>query len=631
MPASRGNTALRAGRVAWPEAPVLDKERPRPFLVEEEERRQEQRQTRAAQFRQWVQLAVLAGYAALVAVGIAYHEPWADEAQAWLLARDSGFWHLMLHAIRYEGSPGLWHALLWVLARLHLGYTGMRWAAGFIALAGVYVLLRWSPFPLILKILLPLGFWLAYQDAVVARSYVLFAVLAFPAAAILRSMSPADAPPRRGQLVWLAVLLSLLANLSVHGFVASIGFAMVALALLHRKARAGIVVRRWIPVTILCCSWIFVVVTVFPPSDVDFPAGKNLQMSTQRFWADLGSQTAKAEMRQEKLEGARPLPGELPMRGERPFQKTRREALWHKVARALGLLTFPVSNFRSLALAACALVVIQAFVFRPARGQIGWIGLMPWALMIGVFTWMYLAPRHAGMIWEGLIASLWLTWPEETSARRHEIWVKRITVAALVLVGLNQVQWTAHSLWDDIHKPYSGDEAMARWLRANEAGKRIAGFGYHSVGVTAWFHGPLYFNQPATYWIWSQKPRNDARAPFAIATHPDVIIFGGWNWSENNADISEDWIKPDPVRLNSVPLNDAFHIVDYAEAHGYRETHRFCGHAFLRSGYSEELCQVALQPVPVTPAVPAPESAHNPSGDASSPARIDAAGRPDGR
>jgi hypothetical protein len=177
-----GNAVLRTNPVAWPE-PALEPKRARPFLVDEEYLREERRQSRAARLQQWVQPAVLVGYAALIAVAIPFHEPWDDEAQAWLLARDQGFWHMLFHAIRYEGSPGLWHGFLWVLARMHVGYIGMRWITGLVALAGVYVLLRWSPFPLILKALLPFGFWLAYQDAVVARSYVLFAILAFPAAA----------------------------------------------------------------------------------------------------------------------------------------------------------------------------------------------------------------------------------------------------------------------------------------------------------------------------------------------------------------------------------------------------------------------------------------------------------------
>ncbi len=579
-----------------------------PVLIEDLQK-EERRQLRAAQLRQWSQFLALAGYAAVVAVGIGFHEPWADEAQAWLLARDQGFWHLMLHAIRYEGSPGLWHAMLWVLAHLHVSYVGMRWISGFIALVGTYVLLRWSPFPLILKILLPFGFWFAYQDAVVARSYVVFGLLAFPAAAILRGMSRDEASARRVQLIWLAEFLGLMANLSVHGFVSSVGFAIVALALLRRKARAGMRISVVIPAAILCCFWLFVAVTVFPPADVNYPAGRNLEISAQKIWAAFGNPTAKAELQEEKERGVAPRPGELTMQESHAFQKTPATARWHKIGRILGLITFPVSNFRSLALVACGLVVLQALVFGPSRGQIGWIGLLPWALMVVVFSGMYLAPRHAGMLWTALIAALWLTWPTETSSRWYEIWLPRVTAAALVLVAVNQMQWTAHSLRDEIRKPYSGDKAMARWLQTNEAGKRVAGFGYHSVGVTGFFSGPLYFNQPATYWIWSLEPRIDARAPSAIATHPDVIVFGGWNWSEHDADVSEDWIKPYPATLNSIPLNDGFHIVDYTEANGYRETHRFCGHSFMRNGYSEELCEVALEPVPgVVPATPVVQS-----------------------
>jgi len=603
-----GNAVVRADPAVWLE-PAVEPEAPRPFLVDEEYVGLERRQLRLARLEQCVQLAALLGYAALIAVAIAFHEPWADEAQAWLLARDQTLGHLLFHAIRYEGSPGLWHCFLWVLAQLRAGYIGMHWISGLVALAGVYVLLRWSPFPLVLKAILPFGFWLAYQDSVIARSYVLFAILAFPAAATLRGMSREDQAPRAGSLLWLAVVLGLMANISVHGFVASIGFALVALALLRRHSQAGRPVSKTMPVVVLCCFWIFAAVTVFPPSDVNFPAGKNIEVSARKVWAAFGSQTAKAELQEEKLEETQPRPGELAKEPELNIPKTPAEARWHKAARILGLITFPVSNFRVLALVACALALIQALVFGSRRGQIGWVGLMPWALMILIFSSVYLAPRHAGMIWEALIASLWLTWPAGRSSHWYEKWINGLTIAAFALVGINQAQWTAHSVWDDIHKPYSGDEAMAQWLKTNEAGKRIAGFDYHSVGVTAWFNGPLYFNQPTTYWIWSQGARVDARAPFTIATHPDVIVVGGFNWSAQNADISEDWVKPDFAELNRVPLNDLYHVIPYAEAHGYRETHRFCGHAFMRGSYAEEQCQVALEPVPgSTPSGPQVQS-----------------------
>ncbi len=551
----------------------------------------------------WVESAVLAGYTAVVALGIRWHEPWADEGQAWLMARDQGFWHLLLHSVRYEGSPGLWHALLWVLVRLHLGFTAMHWVAGAMAAAGIVVLLRWSPFPLVLRVLLPFGFWLAYQNAVVARSYVLFAGLAFGAAALLRGMAARerlrDSHSYERRLLGLALLLGLMANLSVHGFVASLGFAVVARTVVRRRIRAGAHVRRAIPAVLLACFWIFAVVTTLPPGDVNFAAGKNLERSTQKILAGLGSKQAKAELRAD-----RDLPndvrlGELTPAPGLTFHRTRADALWHKVARVLSLLTFPVSNFRWLALLVCGLVVAQAFVFRASRHcpQLGWVGLAPWASMVVVFTSVYMAPRHAGMLWIALVASLWLTWPARESPTNPARWLQHLTVAALVLVALDQAWWAGRSVWEDMHQPYSGDSAMANFLEAQPKGERIAGFYYHTVGPVAFLHRPVYFNQPSTYWVWSRNLRTNRQAPATIATHPGLIVVGGFEWSARNGDITDDWLPPVPAELNRVPLADAFGIIPYAEAHGYRETHRFCGHAFMRDGYAEYLCQVALQPV----------------------------------
>jgi hypothetical protein len=597
-----GAPVLPVGPAASPAGPV-------PVIAADSRFNDERRVLRRATRQQTAELLAWLGYIAVVATGIAWHEAWADEAQAWLLARDNGFWHLMLHAVRYEGSPGLWHALLWGLVRLHVGYVGMHWVSGAIAAAGVYVFLRWSPFPLVLRILLPFGFWLAYQDAVVARSYVLYAVLAFSAAAILRRISQRDhsAPIRWPALTGLAVLLGLMANISVHGFVASLGFAIVGWVLAGRFPSG----RRadWvIPAVLLGCFWVFAVVTTFPPSDVDFPAGKNLERSIDKIEAGFGSQQAKAELRASKSTTSEVRPGELTPIPPLQYHRTARQALWHKVGRVLSLFTYPVSNFRWLALAACILVVIQAIVFRAGPGQLGWIGLVPWLLMVLVFTSMYMAPRHAGMLWESLLAALWLTWPSQPPSRGPLRWLHGIVMAGLVLVAGDQIWWTAHAVWGDVHGPYSGDAAMAKFLKAEGSGKRIAGFYYHSVGVAAYFAGPIYFNQPAAYWIWSRNQRSVQTAPAAIATHPDMLVVGGWDWSPQNGNIVDDWIPADPDKVNLVPMNDAYQIVPYAEAHGYRETHRFCGHAFIRAGYAEQLCQAALEPVPqpAVEAVPQP-------------------------
>jgi hypothetical protein len=572
---------------------------PGPVLVESPPRGAEA-QKPASRPWTWAESLILGGYALVVATGIAWHEPWADEAQAWLLARDSSFWHMMLHSLHYEGSPGLWHALLWVLVRMHVTYMGMHWIAGAIAAAGVAVLLRASPFPMPLRLLLPFGFWFAYQDSVVARSYVLFAVLAFSAAALLRRTAewPAAAALRWPRLLGLAAILGLMANISIHGFVASIGFALAAYFLLRRRARSGQLVRLALPALVLLCLWAFAALTAAPSPQVAFAAGNNVLQSVLKVRVMAGDIAAKSQLTAAQAGETEVRPGELAPIPPVHEHWTHREARWRRAARALSLLTYPVSEFRVLALAACALVILQAFVFRPRAhaGPLGWTGLLPWALMVAVFCSTYFAPRHAGMLWTALVAAAWLTWPAENGVSRVTVWLRVATVAVLAAVAVGQLWWTAHSVWADVHQPYSSNLATARLLRDMKPGRRIAGFYYYTVGSAAWFPRPVFFNQAHAYWPWSLESRTEQEAPATIATHPDVIVVGGMEPGPRDAAITDDWVVRDPAEAYRVPLNDIYRIIPYAEAHGYRETHRFCGDSFMRASYAEQLCEVVLEP-----------------------------------
>src|SRR5580658_6317448 len=130
----------------------------------------------------WPEWGALFLYATLVAFAIPYHEPWVDEAQAWQLARSLSLTSLFNTYIRYEGAPGLWHFLLWMMIRIHISYAGLHWICGAIATAGVGLLLFKSPFPRYLKLSLPFTYFLLFQYAIVARNYVLAPLLFFLAA-----------------------------------------------------------------------------------------------------------------------------------------------------------------------------------------------------------------------------------------------------------------------------------------------------------------------------------------------------------------------------------------------------------------------------------------------------------------
>ena len=122
-------------------------------------------------------------YALLVALTIHFHEPWADEAQSWLLGRDASLADLWGRLLHYEGTPGLWQTLLHALIRLGLPYSAYNFVSGILGLTAVYLLLRYAPLPLFIRILLPFTYYLCYQYAVLARSYALVAPLLFAIAA----------------------------------------------------------------------------------------------------------------------------------------------------------------------------------------------------------------------------------------------------------------------------------------------------------------------------------------------------------------------------------------------------------------------------------------------------------------
>ncbi|MDQ6677717.1 MAG: hypothetical protein M3Z09_10525 [Acidobacteriota bacterium] len=187
-------------------------------------------------------------YAALAASTILKHEPWADEAQAWLLARDSSLPALWSHLLHYEGTPGLWHTLLFALTRLHMPYAGLSFFSGLLGLAAACLVFRCSPFPFAIRLALPFTYFLAYQYCVVARSYSLLPVLLFAAAALYRS---------RGGHPWVyTALLCLLAAVSVHGLVLSAGLAATSWR------------RRWLLVyaaAAALCAW-----AAWPAQDVTF-------------------------------------------------------------------------------------------------------------------------------------------------------------------------------------------------------------------------------------------------------------------------------------------------------------------------------------------------------------------------
>jgi len=129
-------------------------------------------------------LVVTALYAAVVALLSARHEPWTDELNLWLIARDAPGWAGFQKILDHGGHGRLWHTLQWVLARATGSFTAAQALQCAIATSAVWIQARHAPFPRLARALLPLGIFPLFEYGVIARPYGLATALWFTACAL---------------------------------------------------------------------------------------------------------------------------------------------------------------------------------------------------------------------------------------------------------------------------------------------------------------------------------------------------------------------------------------------------------------------------------------------------------------
>ncbi len=414
---------------------------------------------------EWTALSL---YAALVAFAIPYHEPWADEAQAWQLARSLSLSELFHTYIRFEASPGLWHFILWILVHLHVGYAGMHWFCGVMALSATALLIFKAPFPRYLRLSLPFTFFLLYQYAVVARNYVLVPVLLFLIAWYWKK-SPALP----------ALLLGLLANVALHAAAISGGLAIVYCI---EQIRSGALKdpsrRRQLLLfsVVLLCFYSFALWTAWPPKELS----QHLSI----------------------------------VRGEAVSVFA-----WISVALLWGIWQpWALSIVFWIAIALCLhsrrclyyLLPVLFFALFSAVAHPNW--------------W------HAGLLVPLLIALLWITWPAPGAAVGRREAAGRIAMVLLAVVqiawAVNAIQYDHYNAFSpDLAvarylKPYVQQNthiAITYWDEPR-------GHAFGAIGILPYFDRNIFVNLPDPYWSWDNRNPTEDRCNAILPSHPKIVL-----------------------------------------------------------------------------------------------------------
>ena len=122
-------------------------------------------------------------YAALIACYVAFHlfvisvhEPWRDEAQAWLIGKNMTLPEIF-RDLSNEGHPCLWFLVIKAVSRLGLPYSSF-WIVSLVFMTAAAVLLLYeAPFPLPVKVIVLAGAVFTYYNPVLTRSYCVTVLL----------------------------------------------------------------------------------------------------------------------------------------------------------------------------------------------------------------------------------------------------------------------------------------------------------------------------------------------------------------------------------------------------------------------------------------------------------------------
>ncbi len=400
--------------------------------------------------KNWWVYVVVALFAVLLFLLLPRHEPWFDEAQFWLLARDIGIVELFGRFLRYEGTPALWILILMLPAKLGFPYITLNVISILFAIIGVYLVVMYSPFPIIIRILYPFTYFIFYQYTVVARSYILL-ILLLPLLAITYR-------ERRRRVYTFTILLMLLGSVSLHGYLIALGLiAVEGIEVLRDWKKLNDKEKRAYlgSATMFGIFSAFTVLILWPPSDGNILSGFNFDI--------VNFLRVSARVIYEIMTGYRPP----------------------------SILLFGVMLW---------------WFWRTGRLLVFLATTLPILVLFAV-TFYYL--HHTGVIFLLLIFNLWLSF--ETSKALG--WKNRpyLTVSTAILVIFSfHLYWAFSAFRYDFSERYSASRDVANYLKANQLdSQKISAVGNRTVAILPYFNRNIFANfnsgQKPCYWMWAKS------------------------------------------------------------------------------------------------------------------------------
>ncbi len=338
----------------------------------------------------------------------------------------------MFRSLAEEGHPVVWYALLRAGYSVTASPLVLPVLAGLIGLAAGWVILRWSPFPPVIRLLALFGVFLGYELSIVARNYGIGVLLVVAAAALW---------DRRADRPWrLAIVLTLLANTSVHAAVAAALLSALWLGDMARRDASPRIPVLFGAIALVVAGIVLAVYTASSPP----------QMAYAFSWSSLTPASVARVLIMDPGLGLKGTDGaSLVASGELP---------WARIGVDAGIVSRLLVN-----------VALVAVAWGLRRNRLHLLALIVAVLLFElVFTLVYPgALRHHGFLAFIILSICWIaivaTGPDDRSAA-----TRRITLGLIPLFAI-QAAALPFTMFRHIVHPESMGVSLAREIRSNPA------------------------------------------------------------------------------------------------------------------------------------------------------------------
>lgn len=419
---------------------------------------------------------IFIAYLSVVVAVMCFHEPWFDEAQSWLIARDSSFADLLTLRPHYEGHPPLWTLLLSIPAKTgvpyEIGLKGVQLLCT--ALLGGWLIFR-APFSKLAVFLLPFTYFLCFQYGVTSRPYALLCAVLFMVAHYWKQSDSKSSDTWK-----LALSLVLLCAISAYGIALAAGFAFAWIWRVVKSAGIKKAFAEIVSNTNRLVSWIILALVGIASIICIWPA-------------------ANAFASRETFDGNSPLIQFLSFIFVMPS-----ESMFTQFAGDVSLRRLMLS-VPSAIICVIISILIWSFAVRIAyrRGMLVSL-ILPYLTFAAIAT-QYFTLHHAGIVFAFFVSQLWMciarkpleskdipaiifrlfkaaNKAENSNSKSASKSAGSKVIAGIIIVVLlsPSLIWNGYSCVNDIRFDYSGSRALAQFIKQNHA--------ENMRFVTSWLH-----------------------------------------------------------------------------------------------------------------------------------------------